>query len=138
MKVGRLDWFLRILILTMVFLIGRLVVLQLIDGEYYKVLADENRVKLRIIRAERGKLYDRHGEVLAENIADRREYMIGEAGSHVLGYVGEISEEELRACEERKVCEFEIHDVIGKMGLEQQYDKELGQMAHLQNLLLLY
>jgi len=125
MKVGRLDWFLRILILTMVFLIGRLVVLQLIDGEYYKVLADENRVKLRIIRAERGKLYDRHGEVLAENIADRREYMIGEAGSHVLGYVGEISEEELRACEEREVCEFEIHDVIGKMGLEQQYDKEL-------------
>ncbi len=35
MKAGRLGWFFKILILTMIFLIGRLVVLQLIDGEYY-------------------------------------------------------------------------------------------------------
>ena len=48
-------------------LIVRLVLLQVVDGDYYRVLADENRVKLVIEAAERGKILDRHGEVLAED-----------------------------------------------------------------------
>jgi len=111
--------------IPMMVFVGRLVMLQVVDREYYRVLADENRVKLEIIRADRGVLYDRHGEILGRNVPEGREYVYGEAMSHLLGYVGEISEEELERCEEGDKCEFGLGDVVGKMGIEKQYDKRL-------------
>jgi len=121
----RIDWFYRLLILVMIFLVGRLIVLQVVDQDYYRVLADENRVKLEIIRARRGVIYDRHGEMLVKNTAEGREYVYGEAMSQVLGYAGEISEEELKMCEEKDDCQFGLGDVIGKMGIEKEYDSSL-------------
>src|SRR5258705_10288749 len=40
--------------------------LQVVDHEKYVLLAKENRVRLEIIRAPRGSIYDRHGELLAD------------------------------------------------------------------------
>jgi len=119
------EGFLLPLYLVMIFLVGRLIVLQVVDNDYYRVLADENRVKLEIIRARRGVIYDRHGEMIVKNTTEGREYVIGEAMSHVLGYAGEISEEELKMCEEGDDCQFGLGDVIGKMGIEKEYDEVL-------------
>ena len=63
-----LIWFLRgILILGFLVLFGRLADLQIIRGKYFKVLAEENRIRRVPIVAPRGKIYARGGEIIAEN-----------------------------------------------------------------------
>lgn len=103
----RLFWFYWLLILVMGIFGLRLVYLQIWEAKYYRLLADENRIKQEILPAERGKILDRFGEVLT----------LSEANAHVLGYVGEVSEEE--------VDKFYLGAVVGKMGLEKQYDQRL-------------
>ena len=41
--------------------------LQVLGHEEYRRLAQENRVRLEVLRAPRGAIYDRHGELLADN-----------------------------------------------------------------------
>ncbi len=48
-------------------LAGRLYYLQVIEGEKYRALADENRINLRLIAPPRGRLLDRNGVALAMN-----------------------------------------------------------------------
>ncbi len=121
-----LIWFLRgFLILGFVILIGRLIDLQVIRGRYYKVLAEENRIRRIPISAARGKIIARGGEILVDNkevkkkisldalsgikkhvIEDStdsegvikeptRDYILGSDFAHVSGYLGEVNEEEL-------------------------------------------
>lgn len=49
-----------------------------------------------------------------------REYALEEQAFHLLGYVGEITEEELENMEDRN-----SGDIVGKRGLEQLYDERL-------------
>jgi penicillin-binding protein 2 len=48
-------------------LAGRMYYLQVIESEKYKVLADENRISLRLLAPRRGRVLARDGEVLAVN-----------------------------------------------------------------------
>ncbi len=41
--------------------------LQLVKHETYRQLAEQNRVRLEVIRAPRGRIFDRHGRLLADN-----------------------------------------------------------------------
>ncbi len=59
-------------------LAARLYYLQILEGEKYKVLADENRISLRLIPPVRGKIVDRHGEALASNRLNYRIVLIPE------------------------------------------------------------
>lgn len=52
---------------VVVILIGRLAYLQLVQGEYYWSLSEENRVRVEEVRAPRGRILDRNGVVLADN-----------------------------------------------------------------------
>ena len=54
---------------------------------------------------------------MVRNNPDGREYIFGEAMSQLLGFVGEASETELD--------KWQLKDIVGKMGLEQQYDERL-------------
>ncbi|MBM5801805.1 MAG: penicillin-binding protein 2, partial [Cyanobacteria bacterium K_DeepCast_35m_m2_023] len=45
----------------------RLAVLQLVQGPHYRSLSDENRIRLMARNPIRGRLLDRHGQVLATN-----------------------------------------------------------------------
>ena len=54
--------------------------------------------------------------------AQRRLYPVGGLAAHVIGYVGEVSEAELNTPEFAK---YEQGDVIGKAGLERQYNDSL-------------
>lgn len=103
----RLIWFYWLLILIMGIFSLRLVYLQIWEVKYYRLLADENRIKQEILPAERGKILDRFGEVLT----------LSEANVHVLGYIGEADEEE--------ADKYYLGAIIGKMGLEKQYDEGL-------------
>lgn len=51
-----------------------------------------------------------------------RKYINNQLAAHAIGYVAEISDEEL---ENRKGQDYRIGDIIGKYGLERFYDKEL-------------
>jgi penicillin-binding protein 2 len=53
----------------------------------------------------------------------RRHYPSGQAIAHLIGYVGEISEQEL---EQPQYAEYEPGRVIGKDGLERQYESHLA------------
>ena len=57
-----------------------------------------------------------------------RNYPLGETGSHLLGYIGRINAAEARAIEdwpEEEQANYKGTDVIGKLGLEQAYEKPL-------------
>jgi len=51
-----------------------------------------------------------------------RRYPLGEMASHLLGYVGEVSDKEL---EDPERSEYLSGDLIGKMGIERQYERLL-------------
>ena len=60
------------------------------------------------------------GEV-TEGVA--RQYIYGPLLSHVLGYTGEVNEEEIRSL--TKQNNYKSGDIIGKMGIEKTYDSLL-------------
>jgi penicillin-binding protein 2 len=121
-----LTWFLRgLLILGFIIVIGRLLELQIIKGDYYRNLAEGNRIRRVPITAPRGKVLARGGEVLVGNneVKKRvvfnpesgyekldnlegaeeeeiiteweRDYKLGIPLAHVAGYVGEVNEDEV-------------------------------------------
>ncbi|RLC29095.1 hypothetical protein DRH13_06210, partial [Candidatus Woesebacteria bacterium] len=121
-----LGWFLRgVLILGFVIIIGRLIELQIIKGDYYRDLAEGNRIRRVPITAPRGTISARGGELLVRNkevkkrvifnpesgyektedirdateediiIEWERDYKLGASAAHISGYVGEVNEEEV-------------------------------------------
>ncbi len=59
---------LRLLVVVIaVTLIGRLWQIQMVAGEKYRLLADQNRLRDMDVTAPRGVIYDRNGEILARN-----------------------------------------------------------------------
>jgi penicillin-binding protein 2 len=53
--------------LLMVGLIARLFYLQIIQGSYHQRLSDQNSIRLQIVHAPRGLIYDRAGVLIARN-----------------------------------------------------------------------
>lgn len=194
--VKRLDVIKWIIFLIFTVLVCRLGYLQVLRGEHYLLLADNNRIKILPIKASRGIFYDRNGiplvterpsfnvevdtyfhplsdstiiklskilgmktdEVLhkvnrhaevalmpvviksdvdsetliqiEENTHDFkgievkaqpvRNYIYGNLAAHVIGYVGEIGESELKS---KKKDGYRASDVVGKFGLEKVFDR---------------
>lgn len=133
----------------------RLAYLQVLQGNYYRNLADNNRVKTVIVHAPRGTIFDRNGNPLVFNtpgyrlvgkdsktklltqedavpllakgeknleIDSLRDYPEKESMAHLLGYLGQISEDELKM---DKYAGYKSGDIIGKMGIESQYESFL-------------
>ncbi len=141
------------LILAFSIIIFKLFYIQIIRGDYYKNLANENRTKTQSLPAPRGIIYDRLGRPLVSNSPSfsigekgalqrisrdealkliaknkrvesdiQREYLYGDRFAHVLGYVGQISPEEIILPEFKG---YSMSDLVGKVGLEQKYEKLL-------------
>ena len=108
----------------MLILLGRLTELQIIKGQYYRDLADGNRIRRITIKAPRGKILARGGEELVSNVEVKKEiifkkeggyekvktsqkeggeiiieferiYPLGENFAHVSGYISEVGEDEV-------------------------------------------
>lgn len=138
------------LIITFFGLFLRIFHLQMALGEENRQRADVNRIKIQIIHAPRGVIYDRNGKILAQNIPgfrmedkflnrdqalemevkndtnfykleldNIRNYPYGEITAHILGYVGQISEDELKLS---KYQNYKIGDRLGRAGIEQVYE----------------
>lgn len=139
------------LVIAGLILFFKITALQLVRGSYYRNLSDSNRMRTKIIYAPRGILFDRNGIPLVFNIPgfrqtkgnktellsreqaleriaagtrdisvdSLRQYPYKDSLAHVLGYVGQISSEQLKA---PLYHDYHITDVIGKSGLEYQYE----------------
>ena len=59
-------------------LAGRLYQLQIMNGDQYKMQAEDNRVNLRLIPPPRGRILDRFGTALADNRRNYRVVLIAE------------------------------------------------------------
>ena len=71
--------FLRLALLIGLFLLfSRIWYLQVIKGGYYRDLSEQNRVRTVPIRSARGLIFDRRGELLANNIPSFNLYMTPE------------------------------------------------------------
>jgi penicillin-binding protein 2 len=180
-------------------LLARLYWLQVVQYERFRTLSENNRLRIRTIRAPRGQILDRNGRPIAETQASfdlicspvdvtdlegairlleeivefdtdeilgkiraarksnpysaitvardlrfeqvsvvefnrealsgftvqveaKRSYPFGPAFAHVLGYVGEISQEELDQSEDDRLG---MGDIVGKYGLERREDDVL-------------
>jgi penicillin-binding protein 2 len=68
---------------------------------------------------------------VAPEVLALREYPFGTAAAHVLGYVGEISPEELK---EKRFRGYRAGDIVGKAGVELTYDKSLRGRDGVQDL----
>lgn len=58
-----------VLMVVLLLLSARLFYLQVVRGSYYLQLADSNRVRLSVIKAPRGLMYDRMGRIIAQDRA---------------------------------------------------------------------
>lgn len=63
-------WFYLVIFMVFIILLTKLWILQIIQGDYNKALAEGNRIRSRSVAAARGLIYDRHSEILAKNIPD--------------------------------------------------------------------
>ncbi len=64
-------------------LAARMYYLQVIESEQYKLLADENRINLRLLPPPRGRVLDRTGVELANNQQNYRVVLIAEQAENV-------------------------------------------------------
>ena len=131
-------WLGVVVTLVMGLLVVRMVSLQLISGGRLRVLADENRIRQIKLGAPRGKIYDRNGQVLADNRrvvavqADTgltldgwsRLYPVGPAAAHVVGYLSQVNPDEVGLLG-RSSDKYDLGDLIGRGGAEQQYEASL-------------
>lgn len=59
-------------------LAGRMFYLQVVEADQYQMLADENRINMRLLPPPRGQILDRFGETIASNRLDYRVVMVKE------------------------------------------------------------
>ncbi|MDD5039853.1 MAG: penicillin-binding protein 2 [Patescibacteria group bacterium] len=196
----KIRYFILFAFLILTALFGRIFYLQIMQGNEYRIAAEENRVRIKEIKAPRGLIYDRDGHVLAHNIANFslfftpadlpdqaiekntiikelasilsiqeqeianvfnqapphsfqqilladhvpyekalqlqiaaanfsgisieattfREYTVGSFFSPILGYMGKITEDEVK-----KYPHYALDDYLGKSGIELTYEKFL-------------
>lgn len=119
-----MTWFFKgLLILGMLVLTSRLFELQVIKGSYYRSLSDDNRIRKIPIRAPRGKIIARGGEVLVSG-GTERDYVYGATLAHVAGYLGEVDAFEAGKvdphCQEKG--HYALGALTGKNGLEKEYE----------------
>lgn len=122
----------RVRILGLMFLlvvgaiVSRLVYLQVFVGGQHVLLSEGNHVERETSHAERGNIYDRNGVVLTANHPEMggrgREYLYKEATAHLLGYVSEVTDEQVGCFD--GVC-YQGGEWIGKTGVEKVMENTL-------------
>lgn len=161
MSFFRLNFFYVGVFAILLIFLARLFVLTIVAGDQNRELAENNRVKLVEVEAERGQILDREGvplaysqtvfvlkrgsiekeiskedaeRLMAAGLAGeyfegsegtilrtvRRDSVLGEAASHVLGYTSVVQEEEKKRDETLGVV-----NARGRLGLESTYDSFL-------------
>lgn len=134
--------YIAIIFLLLIILFLRLFQLTIVKGSYYRSLSEQNRIREIKIEAVRGKIVDRKGFVIAQNlvpdinqeinqgllnndekIASKRIYQNPEAVSSIIGYRQIADENDIK----NDTCQYKLQlgDQTGKKGVEKLFDCEL-------------
>ena len=126
--------FIFLIFVSFVIIILRLFQLTVVKGNYYFRLSEENRIKEIVIEPKRGKIVDRKGFIIAENIlanikgqeerlTSSRIYQSPEAVAHLIGYRQLADKTDL----EKDSCfnNLRLGDKVGKKGVEKLFDCRL-------------
>ena len=135
-RLQAISLFLFIFISFLIFLtlLIRLFQLTIVKGEYYRRLAEENRIKEVVVEARRGKIIDRKGFVIAENqnpdtkindprISSHRQYIEGDALAPLIGYRQTADTEDIKNSD--CLAPPRLNDKVGKKGIEKVFECEL-------------
>ncbi len=119
----KMGWWMRVMVFAVVgMILARVVFLQVVLGEQQVMVAEGNRLERVLVMADRGVIKDRDDRILARNVDMDgevvREYPYGEAVAHVIGYVGEAGEDEVKQG-------LVLGSRLGKMGVERSEDERL-------------
>ncbi len=106
------------------------------DRRRFKRLADEGKrfesvpIRTRLSDAEVARFTAQRFRFPGVDVRARlfRQYPMGEVGSHLIGYIGRIYPAEKKAIEDwddESQANYRGTDYIGKLGLEQRYEREL-------------
>src|SRR5450759_1590856 len=117
---GRFAMLGLVVLLVLGSLLVRLWSMQILSGTSYAAQSDSNRIR-QITVATLGEHGPEFPDVAVEE-GSVRQYPQGSLASHVRGYTGEISEAQLAA---EKLPDYRLGDIVGKAGIEAQYDKVL-------------
>ena len=120
-----IKWFGFFIMVSMIAFAVQLVRVQIIEGEKFFSLSENNRLHEIPIFAERGVVFDRNGKALAWNIPApdgepflHRAYIEGGGFGHLLGYVGYPTRDQSGF--------FWRETVIGKSGIEKKFSEYLS------------
>lgn len=125
----RMIWVVVILVFAIVS--ARVIYLQVFEASQQLLLSENNHIEQARLSAERGRILDRKGVVLAESVREVevatsaawvRRYPLGVAGASVVGYLSEVRPEEL-GCREG-LCYY-LGAEIGRAGVERVAEARL-------------
>ena len=85
-----------------------------------KCLSEDNGCEERIISREEALALEVEGKGDLVETEEAREYLYPQALAHVLGYVGEVSAEDVE--NQSGEYQYQAGDIVGKMGVESEYD----------------
>lgn len=149
------DFFLLFcLLIGVIFIVGKLFLIQVLQGDYYRTLSDSNRIKTIIIHAPRGQILDRNGNPLVFNVPGFRKSVKGKtilvskddaikmiaAGDKTLEYdslrqypysdafahvLGYTGQISADELKQDNFAGYRGGDLVGKMGIEQYYESAL-------------
>jgi penicillin-binding protein 2 len=116
--------------------LGQIVDIQARDKRRFKRLAEEAKhtdslpIRTKLTDEEVARFTAQRFRFPGVEIKARlfRSYPLGEVGSHLIGYIGRINQAEKKLMddwEEEDVANYRGTEYIGKLGLEQAYEKEL-------------
>lgn len=117
-----------------VVLVLRLFQLTVVKGEYYKRIAEGNRIREVIIEPQRGTIIDRKGIVIADNfpadlnssgmrLISPRRYTLAEELAPMIGYRQTADAHELK--QDSCLTKLRLGDKVGKKGVEKVYECDL-------------
>jgi penicillin-binding protein 2 len=72
-------------------LVGRMYYLQVVESKQYQMLAEENRINMRLLSPPRGLLFDRFGRKVAHNRQNYRVVMVAEQTSDIEATIERLS-----------------------------------------------
>lgn len=114
--------------------LGKIVTIEAKDRKRFKKLLEESKnfesvpIRTRLSDEEVARFTAQRYRFPGVEVRARlfRDYPLGESGSHVLGYIGRITERDQQKIEERgDTANYRGSDYLGKSGLEQSYEAEL-------------
>lgn len=120
----RLIWI--VVVVSFAIVAARVFYLQVFEANQQLLLSESNHLEQVRIVAKRGNILDRKGEILAQSRESeevetdgtkgwKREYPLGMAGASILGYLSEVTEDEL-GCHDG-LC-YASGTMIGRYGIE--------------------